>query len=170
MNNYAKAIADEMKRNEMPYQVHETDNNTIIESLFADSIAIEIFYEIGNDGDAKIVTYPLKNIGIEKKEVMREAIETLNWKYRFVKLYMENDHDICITHDFKFYGEDMESIGKHGVFTLIYIFKLISECLPVLLRAAYSEPELPVPLSFDDDDLFMDDFYLFEEDDIDDTV
>lgn len=64
----------------------------------------------------------------------------------------------------------MESIGKHGVFTLIYIFKLISECLPVLLRAAYSEPELPVPLSFDDDDLFMDDFYLFEEDDIDDAV
>ena len=45
MNNYAKAIADEMKRNEMSYQVHETDNSTIIESLFTDSIAIEIFYE-----------------------------------------------------------------------------------------------------------------------------
>ena len=45
----------------MSYQVYETDNSTIIKSLFIDFIAIEIFYEIGNDGDAKIVTYPLKD-------------------------------------------------------------------------------------------------------------
>ena len=87
---------------------------------------------------------------------------------------MENDHDVCTTHDFKFYGEDMESIGKHGVFTLIYLFKLISEYLPILFRAAYSEPELSASLLFDDEDLFMydetDNFYLFEEDDIDDAV
>ena len=155
MNTYAKAIAKEMERNEMHYQTIETDDSTLIEFSFKDSIPVEVLYDINDDSDAKIVTYPLRNIGREKKEAMRKAVEELNQKYKFVKLYLDKDNDICISYDFEFYGEDTERIGRHGVFVLIRICKIISSCLPVLLHAAYGESEE----QHDEDDIFD----LFEE-------
>lgn len=69
MNTYAKAIAKEMERNEMHYQIIETDDSTLIEFSFKDSIPVEVLYDINDDSDAKIVTYPLRNIGRERKKL-----------------------------------------------------------------------------------------------------
>lgn len=158
MNKYAKAITKEMERDNLRYQVHERDDSTIIQFSFKDMIPVEIFYDIDDDSDAKIVSYVVSDVSNDKKEAMRNAIEELNQKYKFVKLYLDSDNDVCISYDFEFYGDDMEAIGKHGLFVLLRICKIIVKCIPVLLRAVYSEPtEQP-----DEDE--MDIFDLFEED------
>ena len=138
--DYKKIIEDTMTENNMSFQVEHNEDHTLFNCPMSSnrSPGFNLRVRVSDDGGAKIWTYLLSNINEEKFIPMLKTLNKLNDNYRFIKLSIDKDNDVCAEYDFFLFGEE-DIIGDQFM-SILYLFSdIVDTCLPDILKTVWNE-------------------------------
>ena len=138
--DYKRVIEDTMTDNSMTFQVEHMDDHAVFNCPMSSdrSPGFNLRVRVSDDGGAKIWTYLLSNIKEEKYMPMLKALNRLNDAYRFIKLSIDKDNDVCAEYDFFLFGEE-DIIGDQFM-SILYLFSdIVDTCLPDILKTVWGE-------------------------------
>lgn len=138
--DYKKVIEDTMNDNDMTFNVEHMDDHAVFNCPMSSdrSPGFNLRIRVSDDGGAKVWTYLLSNIKENKYLPMLRTLNKLNDSYRFIKLSIDKDNDVCAEYDFFLFGDE-ELIGKQFMSILFLFSDIVDTCLPDILKTVWDE-------------------------------
>lgn len=104
--NYAKAVENELNNIGLRFDIQVRGKNTIFSlPMHSENVpGFNLKLHISEKGDSKIWCLLAKNVKKEKRTTMLETLNSLNAKYRFIRLSLDQDSDVTADYDFILYG------------------------------------------------------------------
>ncbi len=136
--DYQQVAEDALNENEMTFHVeHKEDHALFTCPMTSDrSPGFNLKLRISDDGGAKIWTYLLSNIKEDKYLPVLKTLNHLNDSYRFIKLSIDKDNDVCAEYDFFLFGDE-DLIGKQLMSILFLFSDIVDTCLPDILKTVW---------------------------------
>lgn len=109
------------------------------------------FISRDDDNDVAIRIYGLiSNTPREKRPRMMEACNLLNQKIRYMKFYLDPDGSVNVEYDFPVRTPD-EGVGKMAFEMFIRMIQILNSEYGIFMKALYSDEELDLQDSPEDD-------------------
>ncbi len=89
-------------------------------------------------GDVQIRAYLAENVEDYQRDAIIDVLNTLNSRYRYITLSIDDDGDILATYDFTFFSDD-EDVVTRQVLTMLYLISdIMDKCIPPIMKAIWS--------------------------------
>jgi hypothetical protein len=140
--NYASAIEKELEDMPFMFKVRKDEDETRFEVWMpSDRLQVlRVILIIDEDGDVKLRCYLASGVEARILPALREKINELNSRYRFVCLSVDEDDDVCASYDFILFGDE-ESAVRQAVTTLVIFADITDKCAPVLLPLTWNSDD-----------------------------
>lgn len=111
-----------------------------------ESLTVKVRGDAG--GACKFWCYPVIGIPASRRSAVLETLNELTGRYRFVRLELDEDNDVCASYDF-WQGGDEQAAIRIGRMSLMTFAAVVEECVPEILKAQYREEQEVTILKMD---------------------
>lgn len=136
MANYKKLFIDHLENMGVKYT--DRDEHLVTVSYSGDniqSIKFHVAFDKDGDGMVQIYGWDIGNFGGDKTDKGIEVCNEMNKKYRWVKFYLDNDNDVCVSTDSYICEANAGSVCLNLVRRMINI---VDEAYPSFMRALWA--------------------------------
>lgn len=140
--DYAEIVESTFQSKGLNFHVKKGEKESVFSlPMHADNApGLNIRMRVSRKGDSKIWCYLAGGIAASKRAIMLEVVNALNDRYRYICVSVDEDNDICASHDFSLYGDE-ESAAEHAMETLFLVTNVMDHCVPTILKTLWMEDE-----------------------------
>lgn len=141
--NYAHVFKNKLKEMGFHFSTYSSDNETIFGvPMPADNApGIQVKLMIDEQGDSKIRCYLASDVDSSRQSAVMTVLNSLNERYRFTCLSLDDDGDICASYDFILVGDD-EAISEHLTSILFLFTDICDKCIPPIMQTIWKSSEI----------------------------
>lgn len=128
--DYAEAIREELEELDMHFHLRQMDDAVMfILPMSAKNVpGLNVNLKIGEDDTAKIYCYLAKDVKEERRTAMLETLNSLNDRYKFLRLALDKDNDVSADYDFVIFGDE-ETACKQVISMVMLISDIMDHCV-----------------------------------------
>ncbi|MBP3872004.1 MAG: YbjN domain-containing protein [Faecalicoccus sp.] len=94
-----------------------------------------------NDGDVMYRSYLTFDVEKHKQSDIIMECNKLNSEYRFLKMYLDDDGDLCAAYDFVLYEADEDTLIEKIVELFFLCLRITDKCTPHLMKPIWEQNE-----------------------------
>ncbi len=133
-----KQIAAAFDEKDLKYTTSESEKSSRVVAKFNGDNAkhIEVrFISTDDDNDVAVRCFQIVSANADKAAKMKDAINELNNKYRYIKFIIDEDYDVNAEYDLPVRSEN---VGPMCVEIFIRFMNIIDEAYPKLMQAMWA--------------------------------
>ena len=136
--NYANTIAEGFEALGVNFQRAEKEDSTLFRLTFAaenlPNISLNMWVE--EDGDVKLMLYPLRGVEKTYREDVLELLNELNDKKRFARFSLDADGDVCADADILLPPAEPEDLARTVALQMRLLTKVVDQMyIPLVMTA-----------------------------------
>lgn len=138
--NYAKAVEKELNYLGMNFDIQIEGEDTIFSlPMSSENVpGLNVKLRMSEKGDSKIWCFLAKNVKKEKRAAMLETLNSLNDRYRFLRLSLDQDSDVAADYDFILCGDE-ESAAEYVVAIIFLLTEVMDKCVKSIISTIWRE-------------------------------
>ncbi len=134
MNACAEEFIENLKAKDLTFDAKvDGDGDSLVVFPMAGKTFFLFF--IGEKGESLLTRCVVESVPEDKTIDVMVACNQLNYRFRWVKFYLDSDNDFCIQNDAIIQEGDG---GEEAFRTLLQDIEILKEAKPIIMKAIYS--------------------------------
>ncbi len=142
--NYVDLIEKALQREGLEFekatQYGKTKFNVSLRAYNVPGLFVSLIVD-NNDGDVMYRSYLTFDVEKHKHSDIIMECNRLNSEYRFLKMYLDDDGDLCAAYDFVLYEADEDTLIEKIVELFFLCLRITDKCTPHLMKPIWEQNE-----------------------------
>lgn len=141
--DYGQVVKKAFENNGWHFNLREFEDRTIFALPMSakNCPGLNVKVDVSNNGDSKIRCYLADDTPKTKHAELLEVLNTLNNRYRYVTLSLDDDGDILAAYDFTIFGTDENVIDRQVATMVVILSDIMDKCIPSIMKVIWSAQE-----------------------------
>ena len=138
--DYGEIVKNAFDSNGWHFNVRQIENRTVFALPMSakNCPGLNVKFDVSTVGDSKIRCYLAEDTPPSIHSDLLKVINSLNNRYRYLTLSLDNDGDILAAYDFTIFGDDEKVISKQVSTMIVLLSDIMDKCIPPIMKVIWS--------------------------------